>query len=461
MTDLGCAKPVDFRSIEANLVGKMVYMAPELITTDKYTSTVDYWSLGMVIYEVITGFRAFAPHLPLAQWVLRVREKKSEHITIYENDAGEFIYSNKIYPENCISSELSRLFESWFPLALEWNPKQRGYVFERSQMLDPSSSDGSAPVQVLKFFQRVEDILAKKILTIFVLNSHRIISMEIDENTTKEEFFGFIEQVAHIPISKCHVILRTANTLNGTRSFDKPIDLYMEGCFDEPMIFVTKIDNLLTENNIDDDKPIPVNMPHTIQNVLTNHEKRLKTHVLRKFASDTLHFVRAENRNYKLCLEGLYHFATQLNSDIELCQQNVKQMQTSIYGALGSLALYGQTLQIINEAGSHLDAVWFDQREKIAQNINRLISACDKIALRYSSLHRRIREVNQNDLLMKRAQDFYDLNNATKAYDLLRTQIANSSTPPKPHYEMFQCAFKCLKARDFHLRNRAFVELQR
>lgn len=464
---MGCAKPVDFRCIEANLVGKMVYVAPELITTDKYTSTVDYWSLGMVIYEVITGYRAFAPHLPLAQWVLRVREKKSEHITIYENNAGDFIYSNKMYPENHISSKLSKLFELWFQLALEWNPKQRGYVFEKPPMPIPmpnlSTNNDFAPVQVLKFFQCVEEILAKKILTIFVLSSHRFFSMEIDDNTTNDDFFRFIEREAHIPITKCHVIGRTFNALNGTRTFDKPLDLYVEGYFDEPMVFLIKIDNLLPPSmeNAIDDKPVPADVPYTVQYVLTNHEKRLNIHMLRKFACDTLHFVRTENRKYKLCLEGLFNFAMQLNSDIELCQQHVKQMQTLIYGAHGSLSLYSQTLQMMNETVSNFDVTWFDQCEKFGQNINRLVSACDKITLRYSSLHRRIRETSQNELLMKRAQDFYDLINVTKAYDSLCIQIANSSAPPKPHYELFQCAYKCLKTRDFHLRNRAFVELQR
>lgn len=36
--------------------------------SQKYTSTVDYWSLGLVAHECITGFRPFLPNWSPAQW---------------------------------------------------------------------------------------------------------------------------------------------------------------------------------------------------------------------------------------------------------------------------------------------------------------------------------------------------------------------------------------------------------
>jgi len=48
-------------------VGTFGYVAPELIapTTGKYTSSVDMWSLGCVIYWVLTGLIPFARSTPL------------------------------------------------------------------------------------------------------------------------------------------------------------------------------------------------------------------------------------------------------------------------------------------------------------------------------------------------------------------------------------------------------------
>lgn len=68
LTDLGYAKPIDRQSLVASLVGTIEYVAPELLITDKYSNSVDYWSFGIIAFEVIAGVRPFVPHMPLAQW---------------------------------------------------------------------------------------------------------------------------------------------------------------------------------------------------------------------------------------------------------------------------------------------------------------------------------------------------------------------------------------------------------
>lgn len=464
---MGCSKPNDFRNIEANSIGKMVYAAPELIISEKHSYSADYWSIGMILYETVTGSRPFVPHLPLAQWILRVRAKESQHITIYEDDSGEFVYSNQIYTENKISLALSKLLEPWFKLAFEWHPKQRGCVFEK-----PSSTESMdlPPVQVLKFFQIVDEILEKKILTIFVLTNFSYHSMEINENTTNDDLFAFIEQKAHIPRSKCHIIIPADNHPAGidtTEQFNKPIELYVDECFDKPMIFVLKIGGIgstavTSPDKPTEDEPISVDLPISVKNVLANQEKRLKTQSLRKFATDTLHFVRSENRKYKMCLVGWHNFALQLNHDIEMWQQKVKNVQMLIYGLRGALELYKQTLEMVDKKNINLNGNWLDLDEKIALNIGRLVEACDKITIRYGSVSRRIRGTSGTDLLFKRnTHDFYDIINVTKAYDSLRNQILNNNILPKPHFELFQCALKCLTNRESLLRNKTFIELQR
>lgn len=463
--------PKDLCGIQGKVISKKyeVYAAPELITSEKHSYSVDYWSMAMVVYEVITGFRPFVPDLPLAQWILRVRAKQSKHITIFEGDDGEFVYSNQMYAEHRISTSLAQLLEPWFKLAFEWHPKQRGYVFEKPV----NSSDDSPPDHVLKFFQSVDDILEKKILTIFALSNYSYFSMEIDENTTNDDLYAFIKQKADISASKCHVIMPVENRLvdiDLSKQFAKPIDLYTDGCFDKPMIFVLQIGGAgstaaaVTYDSPIDVEPTPIcELPVSVKNVLANPEKRLKTQTLRKFACDTLHLVRNENRKYKLCLDGWRKFALQLSNDIEACQKNVKKMQMLIYGCLGALDLYKQTLEMVHEKSDTVNAGWLEQHGKITQNIERLVEAgCDKITIRFGSVFRRIRELCECEILMKRnAQDFYDIINTTKAYDALRTQILNNNTLPKPHFELLQCAYKCLKQRESLLRNKTFIEMQR
>ena len=36
-------------------MGTLQYVAPELFLEQDYTKSVDYWSLGLICYEIVTG----------------------------------------------------------------------------------------------------------------------------------------------------------------------------------------------------------------------------------------------------------------------------------------------------------------------------------------------------------------------------------------------------------------------
>ncbi|XP_026550115.1 inhibitor of nuclear factor kappa-B kinase subunit alpha-like, partial [Notechis scutatus] len=57
--DLGYAKDLDQGSLCTSFVGTLQYLAPELFENSPYSKTVDFWSLGTVVFECITGFRPF------------------------------------------------------------------------------------------------------------------------------------------------------------------------------------------------------------------------------------------------------------------------------------------------------------------------------------------------------------------------------------------------------------------
>lgn len=459
--------PDDLRCAELNASTSFDYIAPELITSDKYNCSADYWSLGIIAYEMATGTKPFAAHLPSGQWVLRVRDKKSNHITIVEKDDGEFIYSDRIMPENKLSLKFAEMLEAWLRIALEWHPKQRGMVFEQT---NGSNQEATAPVQRLKFFDSLDQLEQTKILIIFMLTSHRSLSMAIDTNTTYDDILAFIETEAKIPKSKCHLI-RSNDTISPIDKDSKPIELFAGNDNDRPMLYVNQIGGIgstSTSNlaSLDAEPTIAIEIPASVRNVLLNHEQRLKVHSLRKFAADTLHFVQRENQTYQWCLYGWLNYALQLNQAIESSRQDVRQMQCQVYGLKGALELYDQTLNVSEascEIGEDTIAKFTEQRTKIATNIQLLVDACEKIVNRYESVNRRSRDASQNELLLKYREtgDLYDVANVVRAYDTLRAQINNKKFVDKPHFELFQCAYKCLKRRDTFLRNKNFVELQR
>ena len=61
LTDFGLAKMIDENSeVDENIYGTREYMAPEIFTSKQgYGFEVDWWAVGIVLYEIIVGFRPF------------------------------------------------------------------------------------------------------------------------------------------------------------------------------------------------------------------------------------------------------------------------------------------------------------------------------------------------------------------------------------------------------------------
>ncbi|KAG9134232.1 hypothetical protein Leryth_019187 [Lithospermum erythrorhizon] len=74
------AEPVDVRSM--SFVGTHEYLAPEIVSGEGHGSAVDWWTLGIFIYELfygVTPFRGFDHEQTLANIVARALEFPKEH----------------------------------------------------------------------------------------------------------------------------------------------------------------------------------------------------------------------------------------------------------------------------------------------------------------------------------------------------------------------------------------------
>lgn len=59
LTDYGLAKMLTRGQKASSIVGTAEYLAPEIITQSGHNLSVDWWSFGILIYEMLVGKTPF------------------------------------------------------------------------------------------------------------------------------------------------------------------------------------------------------------------------------------------------------------------------------------------------------------------------------------------------------------------------------------------------------------------
>ncbi|KXJ94166.1 kinase-like domain-containing protein [Microdochium bolleyi] len=109
-----------------SIVGSPDYMAPEVLRGEEYDSTVDYWSLGCMLFEALTGFPPFAGSNADETWRNLKHWKEVLKRPVWEDP--NYFLSNRTWNfiTTCINSRAKRfstieeIFEHQYFAEVEW-----------------------------------------------------------------------------------------------------------------------------------------------------------------------------------------------------------------------------------------------------------------------------------------------------------------------------------------------------
>ncbi|XP_014674193.1 PREDICTED: inhibitor of nuclear factor kappa-B kinase subunit alpha-like [Priapulus caudatus] len=182
LIDLGYAKELDQGSICNSFVGTLHYLAPELMSGQKYTCTVDYWSLGLTVFETVTGKRPFLCNLSPVQVLSTIAQKRREHICAYQDVAGEVVFSERLCYAHRLPPRAQRRVEAWLALMLDVDPATRG---------GGVGDDGRR-----RCFPLLAEVAGVRVARVRDLGSGAAWEYEVDEGTTLTQLRAWIARDA-------------------------------------------------------------------------------------------------------------------------------------------------------------------------------------------------------------------------------------------------------------------------
>ncbi|CAH2090152.1 unnamed protein product [Euphydryas editha] len=382
--DLGYAKEIDSNSICASFVGTLQYLAPELFYSKTYSNSVDFWSFGLLAFEIICGTRPFLPYKAPVEWMPFVKKKKHDDICVFETFHGDVSYSNEIFPENHISKPFKMLIEGWLRVALEWDPKLRGRDAPSKVTFDiPSEGKNNAASNVV-IYSLLEETLTKRIIKVFSVTTISQIAYEIDDLTTISTLKTWISKDTNIPIEKQIIISPTSYT-------DVSDEELVVKYWNENSVVMLYVYN---KNQMIDGNTAP-NVPTAIQRCLEHHKALYNYKNSQNLYRNAFFFVIAQMDIYEALINGIF-------SRSESLKQESKQLivkHNTVDKSVGQLqAKIEIVTKMVEQGKKHIENLkensvgtnFLGGFSKIFKNVDDLLEKTQKLQNAWSQLSVRL-----------------------------------------------------------------------
>ncbi|EDW38088.1 GL12407 [Drosophila persimilis] len=220
LTDFGLARGAPDQTILQSMVGTRHYFAPEVVDTGMYNTAVDYWSLGIIAYELATGEVPFIPHQTPRNILVNLLKKTPDCIAITEDpqDANRFLFQTELPNEHHLTEPWAKEFTMWLRLALDTDYKRRG------QLASDEVHSGFVPL----VFSTLDSLLQIRVLTIFAVNCFKRLEYVVTKDMTMQDLKALICQDTNIAKDDVYFVLPTYHPHETIKPTTKPLDLYVE-----------------------------------------------------------------------------------------------------------------------------------------------------------------------------------------------------------------------------------------
>ncbi|KAF5298213.1 hypothetical protein FQA39_LY02637 [Lamprigera yunnana] len=281
LIDLGYAK--ELHNETASFVGTLQYLAPEIFAQRRYTNKVDYWSFGIMAFEIICGIRPFLHSFTPMESLPYIEKKESDVIALVLMHTGDIHSYTHLLNENHLNQCLAENLEKWLQTVFEYCPEKRGD------------------------FLPLQTILSKKIITIFSIFNYKSLSYEINEFTLLSTVQDWIARDTKVSVNDQYLVpIKNARSLYANDYYDE--------CHSKAMLFVfKKNDSILFTSTA---------LSSLIEVLFENVQTEFKFGTIKQLYTQTLYVVLNEYNQLEVLKSALrfqrIHLDDLLDEGIEL-----------------------------------------------------------------------------------------------------------------------------------------------
>lgn len=289
--DLGYAK--EWGDATISFVGTLYYLAPEIFAGVTYNYCVDYWSLGVLSFEIICGEMPFLKTLNNFERFQFLKEKEKDDICIYKNLSGNIKFSKNLFKENYISPLFQNDIEIWLRKALQFDPIKRSKYFESNE----------------SFFDRLKTILAKKYINVFCVFLCKYFAYDLNNVKGYSDLKQCIEQDSGILLED-QILVCSEDVLQVELSVQE-IKLFNQ---EEPWVYVFSKNNLFYGEVSKD--IIPRKIKFLFDNIT---ESKFNNDDLKEIAIHSIYFINKNLQEATRISKAIFYLRKTFQFHLNLC----------------------------------------------------------------------------------------------------------------------------------------------